>query len=218
MMFDIGWSELFVVGIVLLVVVGPKELPAMLRTFGRTTARMRGMAGEFRKQFDEAMKEAELDEVKKLAQDARKLDPTAEIRKNLNPLKKMGDDIRSGLNDAVKPAAKPAATGAADAVPAAPVAEVAPAPAAPAGEEPKGAIQPAPTAASADPAVQPAPAQAEAPAAGKVAAERKPATPRASRKPAAGKVAKGGAAAKPAASARPAAKPSEKSTEPGASS
>ena len=63
-MFDIGWQEILVIAIVLIVVVGPKDLPRMLRTFGRTTAKMRSMAGDFRRQFDDALKEAELDEVK----------------------------------------------------------------------------------------------------------------------------------------------------------
>jgi sec-independent protein translocase protein TatB len=102
-MFDIGWAELLVIGIVLILVVGPKELPGMLRTFGRTSARLRSMAGDFRRQFDEAMREAELDEVRQLAQDARKLDPTAEIRKNLDPLRKVGQEIRSGLAEATSP-------------------------------------------------------------------------------------------------------------------
>ena len=47
-MFDIGWTEMLVIAIVMIVVVGPKDLPRMLRTFGRTTAKMRSMAGDFR--------------------------------------------------------------------------------------------------------------------------------------------------------------------------
>jgi Tat protein translocase TatB subunit len=46
-MFDIGWPELLVVAIVLIVVVGPKDLPPMLRAFGRTTKKLRSMASEF---------------------------------------------------------------------------------------------------------------------------------------------------------------------------
>lgn len=102
-MLDIGWPELMVVAIVLIVVVGPKDLPKMLRTFGKTTSKMRSMASDFRRQFDDALKEAELDEVKSVMDSARKLDPTAEVRKQLNPLNKIGDDIKSGLSDATKP-------------------------------------------------------------------------------------------------------------------
>ena len=64
-MFDIGWTEMLVIAIVMIVVVGPKDLPRMLRTFGKMTAKMRSMAGDFQKQFNEALKEAELDESKK---------------------------------------------------------------------------------------------------------------------------------------------------------
>ena len=53
-MFDIGWTEMLVIAVVMIVVVGPKDLPKMLRTFGRTTSKLRSMAGDFRKQFDEA--------------------------------------------------------------------------------------------------------------------------------------------------------------------
>lgn len=104
-MFDLGWPEIMVIAIVLIVVVGPKDLPRMLRTFGRTTSKLRSMAGDFRKQFDEALQEAELDDVKSIVDDARKLDPRNEIRKHLNPLEQVGRDIRSGLDEAMKPQA-----------------------------------------------------------------------------------------------------------------
>lgn len=105
-MFDIGWTEMLVIAIVMIVVVGPKDLPKMLRTFGRTTSKLRAMAGDFRKQFDEALKEAELDEVKDLASDMRKLNPAADIRKALNPMQKAADDVRAGLDAAMNPAKK----------------------------------------------------------------------------------------------------------------
>lgn len=105
-MFDIGWPELLIVAIVLVVIVGPKDLPRMLRTFGKTTNKLRSMAGDFRRQFDDALKEAELDDVKSVVSDVRKLDPTAEIKKQLNPMKKMGEDIQAGLDAALKPTPK----------------------------------------------------------------------------------------------------------------
>ncbi len=103
-MFDIGWPELLVVAVVLIVVVGPKDLPSMLRTFGRTTNKLRSMAGDFRRQFDDALKEAELGDVKDIVDSARKLDPRSEIKKHLDPLKSFGDEVKSGLTDAVKAA------------------------------------------------------------------------------------------------------------------
>jgi sec-independent protein translocase protein TatB len=99
-MFDIGGLELLVIAIVLIVVVGPKDLPRMLRTFGRVTSQMRRMAGDFRKQFDEALQEAELDELRKTAGDLRSLDPRESIAKNLNPIRAVGDEIRSSLRAA----------------------------------------------------------------------------------------------------------------------
>ena len=102
-MFDIAWTEMLVIAVVMIVVVGPKELPGMLRTIGKTTAKLRTMAGEFRKQFDDALKEAELDDLKKLADDARRLNPAADIKKAFNPLETAGKDVRAGLAAAFNP-------------------------------------------------------------------------------------------------------------------
>ena len=106
-MFDIGWTEMLVIAIVLIVVVGPKDLPRMLRTFGRMTGKLSSMAGEFRKQFDEALKEAELEDVKKTISDARKLNPASEIRKALSPMEKAAEDVRTGLEQVMKPKSEP---------------------------------------------------------------------------------------------------------------
>ena len=99
-MFDIGWSEMLVIAVVLVVVVGPKDLPRMLRTFGRTTKQLRSMAGDFRRQFDDALREADLDDVRSGVDEMRKLDPRREIRAAMNPMKAIGDDIRSSLQSA----------------------------------------------------------------------------------------------------------------------
>jgi sec-independent protein translocase protein TatB len=64
-MFDIGWSEIVVIGVVALIVIGPKELPAVLRAIGQWTTKIRRMAGEFQSQFQEAMREAEMADLKK---------------------------------------------------------------------------------------------------------------------------------------------------------
>src|SRR5918995_4443562 len=118
-MFDIGWTEMLVIAIVMIVVVGPKDLPKMLRTFGKTTAKLRSMAGDFQKQFNEALKEAELDEVKKSVDSLRGLNPAAEIKKQLNPFEKAAADVRAGLDSAMKPAPSKGAEPAAEAVQAA---------------------------------------------------------------------------------------------------
>jgi sec-independent protein translocase protein TatB len=64
-MLDIGWGELIVIGIVALIAIGPKELPAALRTLGQWTTKIRRMASEFQNQFHEAMREAEMADLKK---------------------------------------------------------------------------------------------------------------------------------------------------------
>ncbi len=63
-MFDIAWSELFVILIVALVVVGPKDLPKLMRTAGQWAGRARAMADQFRRSFDEMARQSELDELR----------------------------------------------------------------------------------------------------------------------------------------------------------
>jgi len=101
-MFDIGWTELLVIAVVLIVVVGPKDLPPMLRAFGKMTARARKVAGDFRAQFDEALREAELDDVRRTISDAQKLNPVNSLREAMNPLRQMGNEIKSDLQNATK--------------------------------------------------------------------------------------------------------------------
>lgn len=204
-MFEIGWTEMLVIAIVMIVVVGPKDLPRMLRTFGKTTAKLRSMAGDFQRQFNEALKEAELDEVKKSVDSLRSLDPAAEIRKQLNPFEQAASDVRSGL-DSLNPSAAasaeaeahaadplkngPAALPELDANPASKPAEATPVPKA----EPAlaGAALATPAAKVAEP---PAAAPSKTPA--KPAAKTAPARGKA--KPVAKSPAKPKAAAKPAA-------------------
>ncbi len=101
-MFDIGWTELLVIAVVLIVVVGPKDLPPMLRAFGKMTARARKVAGEFRAQFDEALREAELDDVRSTISDAQKLNPVNSLREAMNPLRQMGNEIKADLQNSTK--------------------------------------------------------------------------------------------------------------------
>jgi|SRR5579863_2081595 len=83
-MFDLfDPSKIFIVGVVALIVIGPKELPRVMRTVGQVVGRMRRMAAEFQQQFNEAMREAELEDVKKelaAINDAA----TADVTKELN--------------------------------------------------------------------------------------------------------------------------------------
>lgn len=108
-MFDIGWSELLVIAVVMIVVVGPKDLPKMLRAFGKATGKLRATASEFRTHFDEALREAELDEVKKTIDGVKKYDPRKTVTDLFEPVRSAGDDLRSSLTNATpKPDETPA--------------------------------------------------------------------------------------------------------------
>ncbi|WP_457583076.1 Sec-independent protein translocase protein TatB [Ensifer canadensis] len=107
-MLDIGWTELVVIAIVLIVVVGPKDLPPMLRAFGRMTSKLRGMASDFRQQFDEALREADLEDVRKTISDAQSLNPANALRDAMNPLRQIGNEIKSDLQKAASPDKAPA--------------------------------------------------------------------------------------------------------------
>ncbi|MBK1624908.1 Sec-independent protein translocase protein TatB [Afifella marina] len=86
-MFDIGWTELVVIAGVAIIVVGPKDLPGMLRTFGKTMGQIRRTANDFKRQLDDALKEAEqqagLEETRKSLQSISKMDPLAGVKKDV---------------------------------------------------------------------------------------------------------------------------------------
>lgn len=191
-MFDIGWAEMLVIAIVVIVIVGPKELPGMLRTFGKTTSKLRVMANDFRRQFDDALKEVELDGVKQLADDVRSLNPKNEIRKALSPMEKAAQDVRAGLDAAMRPdtSNKPAESAAQPAEPAKAGAAAQPGEGAPAVAAPAAAKPAAKARATASKATSKATA-AKAPAVKKPAS--KAAAPKAAAKPRAAKAKTGGA-------------------------
>lgn len=91
---------MLVVAVVAIIVVGPKDLPGMLRTVGKTIKKVRGMAGDFQRQFDDALKEAELDGVKKSFDDVRSMNPLNDIKDSLNPLKDSAKEFERDLNEA----------------------------------------------------------------------------------------------------------------------
>ena len=90
-MLDIGWSELVIIGVVALVVVGPKELPTLLRTVGQWVGKARRMASEFQGQINDAIREAELEDVKKSVDDLRSLSPTKLVT---DQLASIGDEVK----------------------------------------------------------------------------------------------------------------------------
>ena len=105
-MFDISWSEFLLIGIVALVVIGPKELPGVMRTMGQWTRKLRGMASEFQSQFQEAMREAEMADLK------QQVDDMAHDIKSYNPLKSVRDDIETAGKDIETSLREPAAPSA----------------------------------------------------------------------------------------------------------
>jgi sec-independent protein translocase protein TatB len=112
-------------------VIGPKELPAVMRTIGQYTRKARSMAAEFQNQFQEAMREAEMADLKKQVDDIKTFDPLKDVRSDLN---NMGKDIEASLQQ--KPAAASAAPAAEPAVTSEPmdIAAIAASPAEPAVE------------------------------------------------------------------------------------
>ena len=103
-MFDIGWSELVVIAVVALIAIGPKELPGVLRMVGQWMGKARKMASEFQGQFQEAMREAEMADLKK------SFDEVKDVATGLSPgnvMTSLQKDVSDALQigDIDKPAA-----------------------------------------------------------------------------------------------------------------
>ncbi|ACL57166.1 Sec-independent protein translocase protein TatB [Methylobacterium nodulans] len=94
-MFDMSWGEVMLIGGVALIVIGPKDLPRALRTVGQMTARLKRMAGEFQAQFNEAMREAELDEVRREVDGINRSVSSAST--SFNPIQSIRNEIRSAV-------------------------------------------------------------------------------------------------------------------------
>jgi sec-independent protein translocase protein TatB len=102
-MFEIGWGELLIIGVVALIAIGPKELPGVLRMLGQWMSKLRRMASEFQSQFHEAMREAEMADLKKQvddmtsqAQSYASFDPVTEVRRELDSTQQQ---IESAMGD-----------------------------------------------------------------------------------------------------------------------
>ena len=106
-MFDIGWDELLLIALVALVVIGPKDLPGVLRTLGKWTARARNLAGEFRSHVDDMIREAGVDEMKN------------EFSAMTNPSerKEIEDHLMTGIQPPAPEAAETAAASTEEAAP-----------------------------------------------------------------------------------------------------
>ncbi len=106
-MFDIGWSELVVIAVVALIAIGPKELPGVLRMVGQWMGKARKMAAEFQGQFQEAMREAEMADLKKSFDEVREAATGLTSGGLMTSLQKdVSDALR--IDDIDKPAETPA--------------------------------------------------------------------------------------------------------------
>jgi sec-independent protein translocase protein TatB len=107
-MFDIGWSELVVIAVVALIAIGPKELPGVLRMVGQWMGKARKMAAEFQGQFQEAMREAEMADLKKSFDEVREAASGLAFGGGL--MTSLQKDVTDALriDDAEKPAETPA--------------------------------------------------------------------------------------------------------------
>jgi sec-independent protein translocase protein TatB len=143
-MLEVGWSELLVIAIVMIIVVGPKDLPKMLRTFATFAKKARGMANDFQSQFTDAMRDAELDEVRKTIADVRSLNPKNALKDAFDPIRKAGEDVKremqgvqSGVQNSIAP--NPPAAPVVAPAPVAVLPDVAPVELAPVTPKPKSA-------------------------------------------------------------------------------
>jgi len=101
-MFDIGWSELLVIGIVALIVIGPKDLPQAFRVVGQWVAKARALAREFQTHVDDLMREADVQDMKREFRDMTRVPEFEEIDADL---------MRGDLTPEGKPVAKPVTDG-----------------------------------------------------------------------------------------------------------
>lgn len=92
-MLSVDWTEMLIIGVVMLIVIGPKELPETMRTIGHYVNKARKMAGEFRAQFNEAMRESELEDLKNQVASLR------EAARSINPSNMIKTEILNSLEN-----------------------------------------------------------------------------------------------------------------------
>lgn len=108
--FGIGYTELFVIALVAILVIGPKDLPRVLRAVGKTVGKMRGMAREFQGHLDSAMREAGLDDVKKEFQGLKTIanaEPSSPANRLASEAKKQEDDFKKYFGEPAEAAPQP---------------------------------------------------------------------------------------------------------------
>jgi len=91
-MFDIGWQEIFIIGLLAMIVVGPRDLPRAIKTISMWIKKARGLAREFQSGIDEVTREIELDDLKKSVMDGGDFDLAKEIENSIDPTGEMMSD------------------------------------------------------------------------------------------------------------------------------
>ena len=109
-MFDFAWSEILLIGAVALIAIGPKDMPAAIRTASSMIKKARRMAAEFQTHVDEMVREADLGDVKKAFSDIRNLDIPSLLEKHVDPDHSIRDTFADNPLDPVLPAASESAT------------------------------------------------------------------------------------------------------------
>ena len=137
MLFDLGWPELLLIGVVALVVIGPKDLPNALRIAGFWFRKARGLSREFQSSVEQMIREAELDEIRKDLKKATEFDIEKEFQNTVDPTGELAQSIKPpDIPDYFDETTKPAAVSAPE--------PTLPAPAETAGSEPADAAESTP--------------------------------------------------------------------------
>lgn len=106
-MFDLSWGEIALIGVVALVVIGPKELPGVLRGVGQALTKLRRMASDFQYQFNQALQEAEVDKVKSSLDNVTQATSSTS---SFNPIDYAREQIKSAVDDVKATTTTPAPT------------------------------------------------------------------------------------------------------------
>ncbi|MBP2303182.1 Sec-independent protein translocase protein TatB [Azospirillum picis] len=161
-MFDIAWSELLVIAVLALVVIGPKDLPKAIYQLGKWVRKARVVAREFQTHIDDMMRETELEELRKEALKTRDLNIKKMMEDTIDPKGEVGKAFDVGLNGHA--GSPPEGDAPQVPAPAAPAASVPPAATPPASAPPQVVDSVAPAAAPSPITPAPAPAPAHVPA------------------------------------------------------
>ncbi len=105
-MFDIGGLELLILGVVAIIVVGPKDLPTLLRRIGKMVAKARNMASEFKTHFDDVADQEEFKEIREGLESVKGMSPAGQIKNAMSPFEDAGNSIKEslgGMDEALPP-------------------------------------------------------------------------------------------------------------------